>query len=55
MTLEEYNFSPKHTTENIVWQFTCDNQFIKQRWVAALEGLHKHYLKEKKDIEKFFN
>lgn len=36
MTLEEYNFSPKNVKENIVWQFTCDNQFIKQRWVAAL-------------------
>ena len=54
MTLEEYNFSPKNSKENIVWQFTCDNQFIKQRWVAALEGLRDYYVKEKKDIEKFF-
>jgi hypothetical protein len=55
MTLEEYNFSPKNSKERIVWQFTCDNQFVKQRWVAALEGLRDYYNKEKKDIEKFFN
>jgi hypothetical protein len=55
MTLEEYNFSPKNTKENILWQFTCDNQFIKQRWVSALQLLFTHYTKEKKDIEKFFN
>jgi hypothetical protein len=38
-----------------VWQFTCDNQFIKQKWVNALEGLRATFTKEKKDIEKFFN
>jgi len=45
MTLEEFNFAPKNTKEIITWQFTCDNQFIKQRWVAALEALQVYYTK----------
>ena len=44
-TLEEFNFAPKNTKEVITWQFTCDNQFIKQRWVSALTTLNAHYSK----------
>lgn len=38
----------------ITWQFTCDNQFIKKKWVNALETLHNFYGKEKINIQKFF-
>lgn len=38
----------------ITWQFTCDNQFIKKKWVNALETLHSFYGKEKINIQKFF-
>lgn len=38
----------------ITWQFTCDNQFVKQKWVNALETLHAYYSKEKINIQKFF-
>ena len=35
----EYNFTPKDSSEEITWQFTCDNQYIKKRWVTALTSL----------------
>lgn len=55
MTLEEFNFAPKNKKETITWQFTCDNQMVKQKWVHTLETLHTHYGKEKVNIQKFFD
>ncbi len=55
MTLEEFNFAPRNTSETITWQFTCDNQFIKQRWVLALDTLKTHYVKENANMQSFFD
>ena len=39
----DYNFTPRDTSEEVTWQFTCDNQFIKKRWVSALKSLKDYY------------
>lgn len=39
----DYNFAPRETAEEVTWQFTCDNQFIKKRWVSALKSLKDYY------------
>jgi len=36
LTNQDFNFAPKNIPETITWKFTCDNQFMKQRWVSAL-------------------
>lgn len=38
----------------MTWQFTCDNQFIKQRWVSALTNLKEHFTKEQANMQKYF-
>jgi hypothetical protein len=40
---QDFNFTPKNTKELVTWQFTCDNQILKQRWVTALTTLKEHY------------
>jgi hypothetical protein len=39
----------------VTWQFTCDNQFIKQRWVSALLHLKDYYKSEQLNIQKYFD
>ncbi len=50
---EDYNFAARDTKEEVTWQFTCDNQFIKQRWVTALSNLKEHYKQENVEMQKF--
>lgn len=52
---EEYNFAPKSSSEEVTWQFTCDNQFIKQRWVSALNSLKDYYRNEEANMQKYFD
>ena len=49
----DYNFTPKNTHEEVAWQFTCDNQFIKKRWISALKSLKEYYKEEDIKIRKF--
>lgn len=51
---EDYNFTPKNTKELVTWQFTCDNQFIKQKWVTALLTLKDYFKNEQANIQKYF-
>lgn len=39
----DYNFAPRDTSDEVTWQFTCDNQFVKKRWVSALKSLKNYY------------
>jgi hypothetical protein len=52
---EDFNFTPRNTQELVTWQFTCDNQFIKQRWVSALLHLKDYYKNEQLNIQKYFD
>ena len=52
---EDYNFTPKNTKELVTWQFTCDNQFIKQKWVSALLNLKDYFRNEQANIQKYFD
>lgn len=51
---EDFNFTPRNTKELVTWQFTCDNQFIKQRWVSALTHLKEYHKNEQLNIQKYF-
>ena len=52
---EDFNFTPRNTREVVTWQFTCDNQFIKQLWVSALLHLKDYYKNEQISIQKYFD
>lgn len=54
LTNPGYEFSPRETKEEVVWQFTCDNHFIKQKWVALLQLLVEHYVLEDRKINNYF-
>lgn len=49
----QYNFTPKDSQEEITWQFTCDNQFVKKRWVSALKSLKEYYQEEDIKLQKW--
>ena len=49
----DYNFTPRDTNEEVTWQFTCDNQFIKKRWVSALKSLKDYYKEEEIKLQKW--
>jgi hypothetical protein len=49
-----YEFTPRETKEKVVWQFTCDNHFIKQKWVTLLQLLVEHYVLEDRKIHNYF-
>lgn len=52
---QKKEFIPRSKGEEISWRFTCDNNAIKQKWVSYLAQLRDYFLKEKNQIEKYFN
>lgn len=55
VTSEGYVFTPKETKEEAVWRFTCDNHFIKEKWIASILALIKHYQAEQQRINLYFS
>ena len=40
--------------DETVWRLTCDNHYIKDKWIAILVKLMEHYHAEEKAINEYF-
>jgi hypothetical protein len=56
LTNESYAFIPKSDKDRdeTAWKFTCDNHYIKDKWIAILVKLMEHYHAEEKTIAEYF-
>jgi hypothetical protein len=57
LTNESYAFVPKNDKDRdeTLWRFTCDNHFIKEKWITILVQLMAHYHAEEKSIAEYFS
>ena len=54
LTSESYSFQPKSSKDESTWRFTCDNHYIKEKWMGTLVALMEHYHEEERNIKKYF-
>jgi hypothetical protein len=43
LTYENYAFQPKKDKDESVWKFSCDNHYIKEKWICILVKLMSHF------------